>query len=419
MSYIRIYPDKNNTIFKSNTGSISQQQGNINTGKNPVLELNDGSGNSRVLLGFNLDNLKNKLAGKTYVCNLKLYDAGVLRSVGLSGLKPINLYYFNNVFVEGDGCEFTSSEAITGVSNWNKRTVNDLWINEFNSPIKTIQLQSKKDDIVFTNIESYVSNSVENNLECNFALNFDSFSTDSSLLTKFIRSRHSGSIFKPYLEIFINDIIIDDRYNLKQNSPSYLYLINWNLSEISNLTVSVTDLQTNESISPIIEYTGNGVHEYSFIPSSSGEYTETWSVNDEIISKSMLVTKPIYDTNQNLYSSLYFYPTTYYNKNIIRKGDLVKVNIVSKNKRQNFVSPFFEYKIVTTSGFEMCPWTSANVYGQEIYFYVDTDYFYEELEYEILVRFKNGERTQTSVDTYKFRVVYDGPTRFDGIEVSP
>lgn len=418
MSYIRIYPNKNNTIFKSNFGSLIQKQGEVNTGKNPIFELNDGASSSRILLGFDLEELKSKLVNKSFTCNLKLYDAGALRNGGFV-TKPINLYYFNSVFVEGNGFGFSDASASVGISNWNKRTNNDSWTTEFDTPIMSIQTQSQSDDLIFKNLESQVLNSINNNLECNFALNFDSFDANDVLYAKFIRSKYTRTIFKPYLEFFINDSVIDSRYNLKKDISSPLYLINWNLEEISNLTVEVEDLQSSEITTPSITYDGNGIHRYNFTPLTNGEYVEIWKTNGEVISKSMLITKPIFDISQNQYSSLYFYPTTYYNKNLIRKGDLVKINLIAKSNRKNFVSSFFEYKILTTSEFEICPWMPVSVYGNEMYFYMDTSYFFEEIEYEIIVRFKNGERTQTSVEVYKFRVTFDGPSKFDGVDASP
>jgi len=494
MSYIRIYPDKNNTIFKPTTGSSTIQKGLINTGKNPVFELNDGAGKSRILLGFNLNELKTKLEGKTYTYNLKLYDGGVLRDIGrtpinknsISNIKPINLYYFNSEFVEGDGFNFSPPNALESVSNWEKRTNNDYWVNyingyfnpadnlfyledtfttpiipilnsyyynlingncyqwngtvyfftsdpipdEFKTPLTSLQLQSRADDLTFTynkiieNGLDPVKNSIENEVECNFALNFDIFDSDDVLYTKFVKSRHTKTIFKPYLEFFIEDNIVDSRYMLKQDTESTLYLINWNLTEIENLSVVVTDLQLpiddiDKIKIPIVTYLGNGIHSYTYLPLTSGEFQETWSINSNTIAKSMMITKPGYNFIENSYSTLYFYPTTYYNKNIIFKNDIVKFNIIAKDKRKNIVSSNFEYKILTTSDFEICPWSKVSVYGEEIFFYVDTSYFYEEIEYEVYIRFKNGERLQTSPDTYKFKLIYDGVTRFDNVSASP
>jgi hypothetical protein len=78
MSYIRIYPTKNNTIFKRNAGTVLQTAGNINTGQNPIMEMHDGNSQSRLIMNFNLDAIKAKLLANTYTCNLKMFDAGVI-----------------------------------------------------------------------------------------------------------------------------------------------------------------------------------------------------------------------------------------------------------------------------------------------------------------------------------------------------
>jgi hypothetical protein len=504
MSYIRIYPDKNNTIFKSSLGSIEQKRGFINTGQNPIMELNDGASFSRMLLGFSLEKLKEKLEGKSYTCNLKLFDAGELRETeitapfknSLSAVKPIDIFYFNSLFIEGDGFHLSEPSAVIGASNWVNRTVgtkvykgewdanantpelglpennignyykvatsgfqtlngetnpiyynegdwvmatqdktntpiwfkienlNDTvfqtpWTNEFETPVKTIQLQSKVDDIIVKNLETYVENSIENDLNCSFALSFDSRDLSDTLYSKFVYSRHTKTIFKPFLEFFINDTIKDDRNTMKVVVSSNLYLTNQNFEDIPNLSVKIINLETGLETEPSLNNLNNGVYNYTYTPTSDGEYEEVWRMGANVIKRSILKTVPLYNFNNNLYSNLYFYPTTYYNKGLIRKGDVIKANLIARNKNKIFLSSDFEYKIVTTSDFTVTPWQSISLSGEEMFFRIDTFFFYEEIEYEVFVRLKNNDRTQTGDKSYKFRVIYDGASRFDDVHASP
>src|SRR6185369_8037835 len=116
--YIRIYPAKNNTIFRYkdafsagfsfpvSIGNYNSINKNLswsfisNSGANPVMELMDGKGESRLLFQFQLsDWLKNKLTNNTFTCNFQLFDAGTLYNPPLPP-KLLQLDYFTDDFTE-------------------------------------------------------------------------------------------------------------------------------------------------------------------------------------------------------------------------------------------------------------------------------------------------------------------------------
>lgn len=56
-----------------------------------------------------------------------------------------------------------------------------------------------------------------------------------------------------------------------------------------------------------------------------------------------------------------------------------------------FTSKNFEYKVVMTNGFEMIPWSQVNLYNNELYITIDTSFFFENLDYEVFVRFERKQ----------------------------
>jgi len=130
MSYYRIYPTKNNTLFHyvTKTGNtVSTKFDNINTGADPIMELQDGGGESKLIWSFDIpENIQNKLTSFDFTANLQLFDAGTLFQPAIN-LVNVSLDSFTDDFSEGDGYSFLAPEAKAGVSNWTNRDSIHLW----------------------------------------------------------------------------------------------------------------------------------------------------------------------------------------------------------------------------------------------------------------------------------------------------
>jgi hypothetical protein len=117
---------------------------------------------------------------------------------------------------------------------------------------------------------------------------------------------------------------------------------------------------------------------------------------------------------------LYFYVASPYTHPLIRLGDIVGFNLIAEDRKKGACTePNFEYKIFASNNYDMVPWMPVSVYRDKLFFYVDTSFFFPELEYEIIVRYRNNNVTRSSLLTYKFRVVTDGPTHLAGRAASP
>ena len=234
MSYFRVYPNKNNTLFKNFSGEKILTDGNVNTGLNPILELRDGNSESVIVFQFNLKSIKPLLQSHSYTCNFKLWDAGRQDNSLLKDLKPINVCYFKEDFVEGDGWSFVANKAVEGVSNWNKRDTNNIWNGVLDNTIDTYQIQHIGDDILISNIQSSIQDALDNNVNPNFGLKLETTTVSSTIYAKYIYSRHTRTIYKPYLEFYVDDSLQDERSNIYATIPQKLHLLNLSGNDFSD-----------------------------------------------------------------------------------------------------------------------------------------------------------------------------------------
>lgn len=248
--------------------------------------------------------------------------------------------------------------------------------------------------------------------------------TSGSTNTKFVHTRHTRTIYQPYLEFIINDEVVDGRYNAKGNQTNVLYLLN---DTGSNFVGTVTAEIYNEDgtlvANPIVNNPQTGVYNvaYTALPTDKGNFIDQWKIDGEVVARNVF---QIASANQILtnttISNHFFYPTTSYLHQTIRKNDIVCFNVISERRGDGVVlKTGFEYRIITTSGFEMLPWSPVSVYNSKMFFHVDTSYFYPEIEYEVFVRLKENGTIKTSQLTYKFRLTEDQASHLANKSASP
>lgn len=439
MSYIRIYPTKNNTVFqyfnsyKGNDTSFSQtpiswsQQ--INTGANPIMELQDGKGQSRLLFSFDIpQELATKLSVYSYQCNFILFDAGTLFEPACN-LKQLKLSYFTDDFVEGDGYSYLLPEALTQVSNWINRDETNEWANTTFTPILNYQLNNINEDLTFnvsSAIQSFVTSS---NYSPKFSLEILNHQSDpNNIYTKFFYSNYTRTVFKPYLEFIINDTIQDSVYNMIAAQSNDFYLLNKNeVSFVGGVIAKVTNNDGTIS-TPVVNNPEIGVYYIQITPtmpvSLKDEYvTVIWNINGMDQYKEFIKVKSpnqIFDTKSNELKSLFFYPSTPYTHSMVRQNDIIPFDVVSQIRGYgDIVNNTYEFKVLSQDGFEMIPWSPVSVYREKMYFYVDTSFFFPELEYEVILRDRKTNFTISSFLTYKFKVVQDAQSKFRELSASP
>ena len=441
--YYRLYPDKTNTIFRikdSTTSNLSfpidpTTLGNVsnlwsyntNNGANPVMELQDGKGESRLLFSFNIPSwLQSKIASNSFVCNLKMYDCGTLFEPALPS-RNLQLSYFINDFVEGDGYSYVLGKATQGYSNFLYRDSVNSWVGTTLTPIETYNPNYFNEDLSFTVTSSVTSSLIDNSGQPKFMLYITNQTADyNNIYRKFIWGHYTRTVFKPYLEFMINDTILDSSYNFYSDSSNKFYLVNQSgVDFIGAVQCSYTiDGQTTQVVTATKQSSGVyyvSITTPSFTSNNKLYANLFWSVNGVVLYKSIVELKNINQVISDYdIKTLYFYPTSSYSHNIVRQGDIIPYEIISEIRgKGKFFLTGYQYKVVSLDGFELIPWTDANIYREKIYFNVHTSFLFPENEYEVLVRYQNEYATITSSLTSRFKLIEGNLSRLRDLNTSP
>lgn len=426
--HYRIYPSRQNTIFKRASGGQAEVLGTVNTGKQTIGELTSGNTQSVLLMNFDISGILPLLTKYPYRTNLKLWDAGVIFEPTIT-LDTVDLVYFEEEFIEGDGFTFLGTKALSQASNWKERVTGTPWSpvqpTYFdNKIIATKQLNEANEDLLFENIESFIATAITNIVNPNFGLRISHNTISDQTFTKFIYTRHTRTVFKPYLEFFIDDTIIDRRQNCIATIPTKLYLLNERGQNFTGtLTVEIQDASETVLFTPTITNPTDGVYFTTFTPTiimANTNLFDIWSIDGIPITKNIIQVKSPNQINKTNLDNLFFFPTTSYLHQSIRKGDVITFNVTSEIRgKGSIVLPDYEYRITSTNNFEIQPWSPVSLYGNKLFFTVDTSYYYAPLEYEVFVRLKEGKNIKTSQMSYLFKLQEDGPTHMAGVSANP
>lgn len=447
MSYYRLYPERNNTIFRYGTYSndrpsslTSHSYEDVNCGANPVMELMDGKGESKLVFGFNLpQSILQKLKNFTYTVKLQLWDAGTLYEPPIN-LQTVRLETFNHNFSEGDGYAFFTPEAKKGISNWVKADSVTDWADITFTQVEDYEMNRINEDYNFDvsdeAIDYLATLTVDEDgtvvnasgLLLNFALSLPNRENNSkSIFRKYIHSAYTKTVFKPYLEFYINDFITDSTLSTYADESNRYYLVNKNGKDFPEvLDAIVTEGNVDTRI------TGNvfskGVIYIDFTPTVAStsfkkEFLKIKWVDstDKVYQQNLVEVKNQVElTDSYDFSKLFFYPTSPSTHNIIRQGDNVPFSVISEIRGDGVVViNTYEYRVTSADGFEMIPWSKVSVYRDKMYFNINTEYFYPEQQYEVTVRNRTGSYTLTSPQTHKFKVAMNDKSHLRELTSSP
>lgn len=431
--YFRCYSNKNNTLFHyvkqvtTSTGfNTITASDNINCGANSIMELGDGHMESRLIWAFILpDWLKTKLSSYSYQVNLQLFDAGTLFLPAIN-LKQVDLESFNEDFSEGDGYSFLPPENKIGVSNWIQRDSQNLWEDVIFTPVISYVMNSINEDYNF-NVTSSIATFLTGNIDPKFSLKIHDRTDDPvNVFTKYIHSNYTKTVFKPYLEFFIEDTVVDETFNCIAGQPNNIYLLNQAGSNFSLAPTCSVTYDNNTTITPTVNNFGAGQYYITITPPmpitiKTTYATILWTIGELNVQRQIVQVctpdKLFEDVN---YENLYFYPATSYSHNIVRQGDIMPFTIVSQIRgKGDVVTDTYEYKITSADGFEMVPWTKTCLYRKKIYFFVNTDYFFPENQYEVWIRNNTKQFTITSNLTHKFKLAANDKSHLRQLSTSP
>lgn len=425
MSYFRLYPSRNNTIFRYKTSSTATSSENINTGANPIMELMQGRGESKLLYGFDLPAwLRTRLSEFTFTANLQLWDAGTLFAPGTK-LGEVKLKSFEDDFSEGDGYSFDKPENLIQVSNWKYRDSTNLWSTVSFTDILTYELNTINEDLNFS-ITGSISDFITNGIEPKYCLEYSTPTLDTLLYAKYIHSNYTKTVFKPYIEFFINDNINDKTFSCLGGQLNKIYLVNQGGNDVSGVLTATTQHEGFGASSTIVTRERVGVYSISITPpvvSLKDSYsTILWAIDGVDVKKQIVTVKSPNQFEETIeQKNLFFYPTTPYTHNIVRHGDVIPFSVISQIRGKGTIvtTHSYEYKITSADGFEMTPWTEVSVYRDKMYFNVNTEYFFPEQQYEVWVRMKTNDFTITSNQTHKFKLAMNDKSHMRQLSTSP
>lgn len=428
--YYRLYPSKNNTIFRQFDAGTTDEQNwskSVNLGANPVFELRDGASESKLILGFELNQwLRNKLTNHQYSCNLVLWDAGAVYD-SLLTMKNIKFEWFNADFAEGDGWYFDKSYAKNDISNWVYNLENSLWSDVSTNYISDYHLNKNHEDIR-QNVTAMFDGRVEDETAFySLMISVVSPQPSANTFSKFMYSRHTKTVFKPFIEFYIEDNIYDKSSMLRAGTANKIYFINENGVDFTDdVSANVTMGETSSTISATKER--DGVYYIEINPDEPAriitkEYVNVvWKIGSIDVYKQTMVVEP---QNQFIekfdYKKLNFYPVSPYTHNIVRQGDIMPFEIISElkgGKRKTLDS--YEFRVVDPAGFEMVPWAPVSVYRDKMYFSINTDYFFPEQQYEVFVRNNiNDGNVMTSKTSMKFKLTTNSASHLRELSANP
>lgn len=375
----KTYLNKVNTIiYNSET----------NTSQNPVCELYYGDGYSRVLLQFDIDNIKSMFLDKTF-CNLEnlkhvlkmkncwglqSIDSKILLNSGKSSMKErTSSFYLHLVRVpepwsSGSGNDYSKDGFLTNNysfsengSNWFNSNTQTPWssgdgiytgITSGNTNIVSTQLFEVGNEDIEIDITSEINNIITGSTNNNgYMLCYDELLEQTSTsITQYVGffTNKTNTFFKPYLETIYSESIIDDRneFYLDKDNKLYFYSIiggqQENLDNIPTCTINNVEYTVKQAT--------KGVY-YIEINLSSDEYEpdemiyDIWSnitykgktlkdVELEFVTKNSSL---YYNLGNQKYEQVKYVPIIYGIKfgEKINKGQIIKIFV---NPRQEYTT---------------------------------------------------------------------------------
>jgi hypothetical protein len=327
---------------------------------------------------------------------------------------------------EGDGYSFLPPENKIGVSNWIQRDSINLWSDVVFTSVASYMMNSINEDFNF-DVSSSIAGFITANIDPKYSLKIHDRTNDPvNVFTKYIHSKYTKTVFQPYLEFFIDDAIVDETFNCIAGQSNKIYLLNQTGADFSGALTALVTYDDNSTATPTITHSGPGEYYITITPPMPTTIKTTyatimWTIGGLNVQRQVVQVctpdKLLEDVN---HENLFFYPSTPYTHNIVRQGDVIPFTVVSQIRgKGDVVTDTYEYRITSADGFEMVPWTDTFVYRKKIYFFVNTDYFFPENQYEVWVRNNTATFSITSNLTHKFKVAMADKSHLRQLSTSP
>lgn len=470
MSVFRIYPNKSNTI----ASGVYQ---NLNSGQNPVADLWYGGGGtdtalekrrtiSRVLMGFNLDELKSKLNSKEIngdrVSSYRLkmtnsipknkilepeYEFDVLEKQVATSFDLI-AFPINKKWDEGRGHDMhqenylikqAGAKMFSGHSNWNNATLIDPWDEPgvYENPLTSTTFNSFQHfdignedmDIDVTDIvNDWLSGgSVNNGIGVAFKREYELMSTDTRFIASFFTEK-TNSFNKPHIEVVYDQAFKDDRLQVYNNRKSRLFLYTFSGNNSVNChSIGAVDILRSDNTPVATGLTPTqmeiGVYYVDILMSAStkGEqYKDVWRDVVFVPGIDKQDITQVFTVKDNYYTGgapkVNEYSLSIYgigDNSLLSIGEThkvfvdLRVNYSSRNQPKTAYD--LKYRIVMNNQDEVVPWTPINqavIDGcKSNYFTLETGWLLHNQTYRIEYRIDESGTKRVLPQSTGFRVM--------------
>lgn len=444
MSRYRIYPSKNSVIFEDDTDR--------NVGQNEVFELWHGvSGVTRTVLKWDWSDyielfnagIAPPLSSDTITAMKFVFTCTypILEAASQVGDAQYDIQLIDDGitdFEEGLGWWHDGPNIITGYTNWVSANSVTNWASPgatggaaFASATTSADRDSVQ--IIFScdtiGERTYVWDEyVRDNSQvlCLFKFNnaYEALTGETPGKKRLFYSRHTNTVFKPYIEVEWDDTIREDRFNVVEGVSNSLYLFTYNDDALAD-PVSVNSVEILGQISTAITKVSTGIYKYDYVlPVGSGGtgtvITDTWNITftgsltgnivqsftglqitssaiwsggTALEAQKYVVSMPNledeYTRSDRLYLRVLFRPE-YSRFNSILKNAEFRVHIPDKNTGDPLLM--------------MIDWTPIS-HRNENFFMLYLDWFLIGKSYQIDVRYNDGHALVIDNTERKFKVV--------------
>ncbi len=460
MSVYRSYFQKNTTLIEGNATNNSQ---------NPVGEISYGTPQgrvSRIIFKPDFSSLLSKIASDSIQSNKIVSHKLVLKNTistredllgGTSYSETIqrassftlDLFTLTEDWDEGSGYSFIYDNAevlnfgvLTGASNWYQRKTGINWTLDGayltgttgNSTIIGSQSFQKGNESISIDITNYINGVLYSGVTT-YGLGLK-FSDQIELIKTTLRQavafhlKKTNTVFEPYIETTINDVITDDRKFFFLDKVNELYLYS-GAGDVTVNSVTITD-QNDNVISYIsgssITRVRKGVYKITYFVDSDIYpdeviFHDIWNIYQEGKIKNKDVVQDFFLINQDRNFSFelannvnpdnfYF---TYFgikSEELIKAGDIRKVSILVKQlyDTQDDVYPFdIKYRVYikqnANTQMDIIPFTPADRTSNSYEFMLDTSWLIPQ-DYFLELKFTNNSSVVVK-SPMKFTIIND------------
>jgi hypothetical protein len=428
-------------IYADRTATILEDYPTRNTGLNEVSELWYGDdGVSRYLQNWNVLPYRTLVnSGKipattassiqsVYINFFGTYP--VIESASTAPDTTIQCLYLTQRFVEGDGFEFGAGFE-TGITNWYSASVISSWVTsggDFTGTAFTADLTAKQFVLSGeisdkTTLWTWINlNYLKTALK--FSPEYEALTADTKRIRKFY-TRHTNTIFEPFIDIVWNDSIKEDRIKIPINySGNRLHLFifrNGMLTDpqaINSVTISGQTFTTGITrLSQGIYYlpytvSSNTINNSVFSDVWNVTYTGTFTGNiTQYFTAVTFSAGDGWSTSQSISSNAYDISIPKLREEyVINDYVLIPVLFKQNYSTENLVLKNAQFRITIKDPITkdvllpMYDWADLSYNTSENFFVIDTSWFITGQTYTIDIKYTDGMNTVQSEFNRKFVV---------------